>query len=342
MLEKVKSYIELKHVNKYIDKGNYDLALETLNSLVKDDFNPSETYLKRGMLCHKLLMLEDAYSDFTYIITHCVDKEKAYYERMKLNYELSNFAGVIADANIFLHSNPDNTECQRYRFLALVFNSQKECASNYVMQISGNDKYRAIQYILKETANCVAYDELAKGLKLLEVIDIIDSDNPMKIFQQANIYGLAGEKEKEKHFLNLLESAFPKYFISHFRFTDMFEERNLLEISFLLELKIFDKYNNFAYPMYILEGYKNQMEGHIINSKEAFENAIKVNAEKPEAYVLLGQTLQLMSGYDNPAYKSDAEKNYRKAIELYEKDKLILKAEYLKKQIKHLNSSITL
>ena len=94
--------------------------------------------------------------------------------------------------------------------------------------------------------------------------------------------------------------------------------------------------------MNILEGYKNQMEGHIIDSKEAFEKAIKVNSEKPEAYVLLGQTLQLMSGYDNPVYKSDAEKNYRKAIELYEKEKLNVKAEYLKRQIKHLNSGISI
>ena len=230
MLENIKNYVSFKHADKYINNGNYDLALDILNTLVKEDFRPADTYLKRGMLCHKLLMLEDAYSDFTYVITHCVNKEKAYYERMKLNYELSNFAGVISDANMLLHTNPTNTECQRYRLLGLVFNSQKESAANYIMQISCNNKYLAIQYILKETANCVAYDELAKGLKLLEIIELIDADNPMKIFQQANIYGLAGEKEKEKELLNLLETAFPKYFISHFRFTDMFEERNLLEI----------------------------------------------------------------------------------------------------------------
>ncbi len=342
MLERVKNYILFNKADKFINKGNYDLALNILNTLAKEDFNPSDTYLKRGMLCHKLLMLEDAYSDFTYVITHCVDKEKAYYERMKLNYELSNFAGMISDANMLLHTNPNDNECKRYKFLGLVFNSQNESAVNCLMQMSDNDKYRAIQYILKETANCVSYDELAKGLKLLDIIELIDPNNPMKIFQQANIYGLAGEKDKEKELLNLLESAFPKYFISHFRFTDMFEERNLLEVSFLIELKIFDKYNNFAYPINILEGYKNQMEGHIIASKEAFEKAIEINSEKPEAYVLLGQTLQLMSGYDNPAYKLDAEKNYLKAIELYEKEKLNVKAEYLKRQIKHLNSSISI
>ena len=63
--------------------------------------------------------------------------------------------------------------------------------------------------------------------------------------------------------------------------------------------------------MKILEGYKNYIEGHIIDSKECFESAVNINPNKPEAYVLLAQTLQLMSGYDNPDYlKLEKNKTY--------------------------------
>ena len=122
----------------------------------------------------------------------------------------------------------------------------------------------------------------------------------------------------------------------------MYEDRDLLETCFLLELKIFDKQNNFTYQMHILEGYRAQMEGHIIDSKEAFEKAIETDPNKPEGYVLLAQTLQLMSGYDNPAYKQDAETNYKKAMAIYQKENLTAKTEDMIRQIRHLNSTLSL
>ena len=139
-----------------------------------------------------------------------------------------------------------------------------------------------------------------------------------------------------------VESIFPKYFVSHFRFTDMYQDKDLLEISFLLELKIFDKNGLFKYPMAILEGYKNHLEGHIIDSRECFERAIEINPAKPEGYVLLAQTLQLMSGYDNPEYRFEAEQNYRKAMDIYSEENLPEKVEDMKRQIKHLNSTLSL
>ena len=94
--------------------------------------------------------------------------------------------------------------------------------------------------------------------------------------------------------------------------------------------------------MKILEGYKNHIEGHIIDSKECFEKAIKINPKKPEAYVLLAQTLQLMSGYDNPQLRCDAEANYKTAMEIYANENLMDKADDMKRQIRHLNSSLML
>ena len=79
----------------------------------------------------------------------------------------------------------------------------------------------------------------------------------------------------------------------------------------------------------------------LIDSKESFERAVKINPHKPEAYVLLAQTLQLMSGYDKPEYKKEAEENYLKAMEIYNRENLIEKAEDMKRQIKHLNSSLS-
>ena len=188
----------------------------------------------------------------------------------------------------------------------------------------------------------MANDEYAKGLKLLNIIDLLDKDNPIKLLKEANIYGIAGQKDKEQLILSRIDNIFPKYFVSHFRFCDMYQEKDLLEICFLLELAIFDKQNLFAYPMKILEGYKNHIEGHIIDSKECFEKAIKINPKKPEAYVLLAQTLQLMSGYDNPQLRCDAEANYKTAMEIYANENLMDKADDMKRQIRHLNSSLML
>ena len=187
----------------------------------------------------------------------------------------------------------------------------------------------------------LAKDEFSKGLKLLELIDLIDKDNPIKLLKEANIFGLAGDKEKQSEILTRIDSIFPKYFVSHFRFYDMYQDKDLLEISFLLELEIFDKQGLFLYPFRVLEGYKNHLEGHIIDAKESFEKAIRINPQKPEGYVLLAQTLQLMSGYDNPEHKLDAEENYKKAMEIYQQENLLDKVEDMKRQIKHLNSSIS-
>ena len=91
MIEKIKNFINYVYVDKYINDGKFDIALEKLNVLANEDFRPDETYLKRGMLCHKLLMFEEAYSDFTYIITHCAKKEKAYMILSPLHFQIMQF-----------------------------------------------------------------------------------------------------------------------------------------------------------------------------------------------------------------------------------------------------------
>ncbi len=338
MLENIKHIICLKSVDKDILEKNYDIALSKLNYLISEEFRPSETFLKRGRLCHKLLMLEDAYSDFTYIITHCAKKEDAYYERIMLNFEMSNYYEAILDANTILSWDSKNFNIKRIKFLCYVFSSQEEVAKNYILTFFEFNKYKTLQFLFQEVAFVLSKDELAKGLKLLQVIDMIDKDNPVKLLKEAGIYGLAGRNDRKNEILKHMESVFPKYFVSHFKFTDMYQDKDLMEISFLLELKAFDKQNLFAYPMKILEGYKKHIEGHIIDSKECFEKAVEINPKKPEGYVLLAQTLQLMSGYDNPEYMKDAEKNYQKALDIYQKENLSDKAEDMKRQIKHIHS----
>ena len=342
MIEDIKNYLAFNYVDKCIADRNYDQALEKLNVLVKNEYKLSETILKRGLLCSKLLMTEDAYVDFTYIIENCENKQRAYYERMKLNFEISNFYEAISDANKVLNEIPDNFECKRYKILSYVYADQPDLAKSLILDLFEQNKYKAIQFIFNETAKNIAADELARALKLLDIIELLDPDNPIKIFKESNIYGLAGNKEKENELLNKLDTVFAKYFISHFKFTDMYESRDLLETCYLLELKIFDKQNCFEYQMRILEGYRANMQGHITDSKEAFEKAISVNPERPEGYVLLAQTLQLMSGYDNPAYKQDAETNYKKAMAIYQKENLTAKTEDMIRQIKHLNSNLGL
>lgn len=338
MLDNIKHIICLNSVDKDISEKNYELALQKLNFLANQEFRPSETFLKRGRLCRKLLMLDDAYSDFTYIITHCVKKDEAYYERLMLNIEMSNYYEAIADAEKILAKNPDDFSIKCCKFLSLVFSSQDIIAKNYVLDMFEANKYKTIRFLFLETAKVLAKDEFAKGLKLLQIIDMIDKDNPIKLLKEAGIYEMAGQIDKKNEIIKRIDSVFPKYFISHFRFSDMYQEKDLMEICFLLELKIFDKQNLFAYPMQILEGYKNHIEGHIIDSKECFEKAVELNPKKPEGYVLLAQTLQLMSGYDNPSYMLEAEKNYRTAMEIYQKESLTDKAEEMKRQLKHINA----
>ncbi len=342
MLDSLKALFTFKSVDKHLSDKNYDLAMEKLNELIKEGYKPNDVFLKRGKLCKKLLMYDDAYSDFTYIITHCVNKTDAYYERMLLNFEISNFYEAILDAEKVLLEYPDNFEIKRIKTLSYIYTDQMDTAKEYAMYLFELNKYKTIQFLFNETAKNIAEDSLAKGLKILDVIELIDPENPLKILKEATIYGLAGEKNKEQDLMNRLVSVFPKYFISHFKFSDIYEERDLLETCFLLELRIFDKQNVFAYPMNILEGYKYNMEGHIIDSKECFERAIEINPNKPEAYVLLAETLQLMSGYNNPELKEEAESNYKKALKIYEEQRMVLKVEDMKRQIKHLNSTISL
>ena len=342
MLDSIKHLMTLKSAEKDISSNHFDSALEKLNFLIKQDYNPSVTYLKRGRLCKKLLMLNDAYSDFTYVVNHCASKKEAYYERIQLNFEIGNYYEAILDANMILSWDEDNFEVKRLKFLSLVYSMQDYIAQDYISHCFNFHKYKTIQFLFNEVAKLLANDDYAKGLKLLDIIEKIDPDNPIKLLKEATIFGLAGDTDKQNEIMKRIESIFPKYFVSHFRFTDMYQDKDLLEVCFLLELKIFDKNGLFSYPMAILEGYKNHLEGHIIDSKECFEKAISINPDKPEGYVLLAQTLQLMSGYDNPEYKIDAEENYKKAMDIYSELNLNDKVENMRRQIKHLNSSLSL
>lgn len=334
--------MSLRSADKDIRENNFELALAKLNLLIKEDYRPSETYLKRGMLCKKLFMYDDAYSDFTYIIEHCAEKFKAYYERAFLNFEISNFYQVITDADKVMETDRENSDLKRIKILSLIYSKQDNIAIQYLNTVFNYSKYRIIQFLFNEVAKVLAQDEYSRGLRLLEIIDLIDKDNPIKLLKEATIYGFIGKTEKQNEILNIIDSVFPKYFVSHFRFSDMYKDKDLLEICFLLELSIFDKHGMFAYPMKVLEGYRNHLEGHITDSKTCFEDAIKINPTKPEAYVLLAQTCQLMSGYDNYKYKKDAENNYKIAEEIYLKENLPQKAEDMRRQIRHLNSAISI
>ena len=246
MLDNIKYLVCLKTIDKLISENNYDLALEKLNYLIGQEYKPSETFLKRGRLCHKLLMLDDAYSDFTYIITHCSKKEKAYQERLMLNFEIGNFYEAIKDADKILTWDEENFEVKRIKFLSLVYSNEEDIAKDFILNLFEFNKYKTIQFLFKEVAMVLANDELSKGLKLLGLIDLIDKDNPIKLLKEATIYGMANQVDKQNEILKKIDSVFPKYFISHFRFTDMYKEKDLMEICFLLELKIFDKQKLFA------------------------------------------------------------------------------------------------
>ena len=198
MLDNIKYLMSLKIVDKNILDGNFDIALEKLNFLIKEEFRPSLTYLKRGRLCKKLLMYEEAYSDFTYIINNCSEKSDAYYERLFLNYEIANFYEALKDANLILTWDNENFDVKRIKFLSLIFTMQIEQAKEYLMEIFEFNKYRAIQFLFNEVAFTLAKNEYSKSIKILELIELLDENNPIKMLKESTIYGLVGDKEKQK------------------------------------------------------------------------------------------------------------------------------------------------
>ena len=159
MLDNIKYLMSLKTVDKNIIEGNFELALEKLNFLIREDYKPSITYLKRGKLCKKLMMFDDAYSDFTYVIGHCAHKKDAYYERLFLNFEINNFYEAITDANSILSWDKENFEVKRIRALSLIFSKQDDLALEYINVLYDFNKYRILRFLFKEVALVLAKDE---------------------------------------------------------------------------------------------------------------------------------------------------------------------------------------
>ena len=62
-------------------------------------------------------------------------------------------------------------------------------------------KYRTLQFIFNEVALSIAKDELAKALKLLDLVEQLDPDNPIKLLKESSIYAIAGDKCKEEEIL---------------------------------------------------------------------------------------------------------------------------------------------
>ncbi len=153
MLDNVKYLMLLKSVDKNIVLNEFDIALEKLNKLIRADYNPSVTYLKRGLLCKKLLMFTEAYSDFTYIIGHCSNKTAAYYERALLNFEMANFNEAIRDCDVILTMSPEKFDLKRVKFLSLTYSNQDAISCKYLLDIFYNNKYKTLQFLFNEIGN---------------------------------------------------------------------------------------------------------------------------------------------------------------------------------------------
>ena len=262
--------------------------------MIRQEYKPSETFLKRGRLCHKLLMLDDAYSDFTYVITHCAKKEKAYYERLMLNFEIANFYEAIKDADKILTWDENNFDVKRIKFLSFVYSGEIDVAKHFIMDIFEFNKYKTIQFLFKEVAQTLANDELSKALKLLELIDLIDKDNPIKLLKEATIYGMANQVDKQNEILKKIDSVFPKYFISHFKMENIlffskkyFVFRNLDDVAKTLLHQLLIRQNQFLYiRFHLLPGIRmihiilwTLFSGDIIVSEHLLTGQSKTGAE---------------------------------------------------------------
>lgn len=340
MLDNIKDKILLKSVDKFIADGNFEIAFEKLNLLIQHEYKLSEVFLKRGVLCKKLYMYEEAYSDFTYIINHCAEKNRAYLERFFLNFEMGNYFGTLADAEHLLQIYQNNFEINRLKVLSYIFLQQEKKSIDFLNLLFDENKYKILHFLFDETAKILVKDEFSKALKILKTIDLIDRNNPIKLLKEANIYSICHDTVMEQMLIEKINKNFPQYFVSHFEYKDMYDDIDILKINFLLELAIFDTAKLFNYPFKILEGYKKYYNGQITDAKETFEAAILINPTKPEGYVLLAQILQLMSGYDKHDYIQQAEQNYKMAMNIYQKEGQIYKVEDMKKEIMHINANL--
>lgn len=340
MLDNLKSAINFRYADKLISKGEYEKALDKLNYLVNEGYNLKETLMKRGRLCKKLLMTKSALSDFNYIINHYPFPEEAYFERMSLNYESADYVSAIADANYLIPRYEDKFEIKKIKFMSLLLSGMENEAKDFIYSVFFYDKYKTLQFLFNESSEALASDNYSSALKILDAVELLDGDNPIKLLKEANIYKLAGFPEKEAEISKKLENVFPRYFISHFKFKNIYEPYDLLEISFLQELSVFDRRNLFTYPLKLLEGYKEYALGHITDSKACFEKAVEIEPERPDAYVLLAQILQIMSGYDNGDFTVKAQYNYKKAMEIYHRAGASNRENEMKLQLRHLNSNL--
>ena len=201
MLDGIKNIINLRSIDKNISNNEFDIAFEKLNTLIYDGECTEEAYLKRGLLCKKLLMTDDAYSDFTYIITHCKKKYEAYKERMYINFEIGNFSEAISDADWLVTNSENKFEFLRIKILSILYSSQKENAIEVISEIFEHKKYKILHFLFNETAEAMSANEHGKALKLLDAVDEFDENNPLKMLNEANIYFLAGQQEKQKEIL---------------------------------------------------------------------------------------------------------------------------------------------
>ena len=55
MLDDIKNYLTFNYVDKCIGDRNYDLALDKLNLLVKEEYKPAETMMKRHFYAENYL-----------------------------------------------------------------------------------------------------------------------------------------------------------------------------------------------------------------------------------------------------------------------------------------------
>ena len=77
--------------------------------------------------------------------------------------------------------------CKKLKFLSLVYSNRDESACELILNIFDDNKYKTLYFLFNEAAKLLANDEYNKTLRLLEIIDIIDKDNPLKLLKEATV-----------------------------------------------------------------------------------------------------------------------------------------------------------
>ncbi len=103
---------EIKEIHHLIREGNYQQALTTVDSAIKDDPQNVRLIKMRGNIHFKLNDYQSALSDFNTVVQMYPNQAKPYVDRAIVLYAMKNYDAALSDVDHALRLRPDSIYAQ--------------------------------------------------------------------------------------------------------------------------------------------------------------------------------------------------------------------------------------